>query len=84
MILKFNRYDRFLIQRFIFISTKNNCSNDDKLSSFKDQLENGPNFQDFIAGVVPRNVEHFSHYSGKLKREPDEEERHSLLIIFYH
>lgn len=62
------------------LSTTANTSDDDqaiaskeeKISSFRDELDNGPQLGDFIAGVVPRNVKTFTDYSGKIKREPGE------------
>lgn len=43
-----------------------------KISTFRDELDSGPQLGDFIAGVVPRNAEAFADYSGKVKREPGE------------
>ena len=55
------------------VSTKEN-----KIESFRDELNSGPQLGDFIAGVVPRNSEAFADYSGKIKREPGEKDRFVL------
>ena len=55
----------------------NNETNNDnkKLNNLRDMLENGPELGDFIGGVVPRNINAHSDYSGKIKREVGERER---------
>ena len=70
------------IQRWVRLSTDSSLSNadgsstKDKISlTFKEKLNKGPEFEDFIAGVVPRNIKTFGDYQGKLKREIGENER---------
>ena len=56
-------------------------SDDNKIKSFRDELDSGPDLGDFIAGVVPRNVDAFTEYSGKIKRESGETGRFVLLFL---
>lgn len=46
-----------------------------KIVEFKQKLQDGPQFDEFIAGVVPRNVNSYSDYGGKIKREKGETQR---------
>ncbi|OTF79291.1 lipoyl synthase, mitochondrial-like protein, partial [Euroglyphus maynei] len=55
-------------------SSSNTAGDEDKIT-LKEKLDKGPGFEDFIAGVIPRNVQSFSDYQGKLKREIGENER---------
>lgn len=43
-----------------------------RLQSFRSELNSGPQLGDFIGGVVPRNTDAYSNYSGKIKRESGE------------
>ena len=69
----------------LLFSTSNNYDNSstlptisttrEKINEFRVELENGPQLGDFIAGVVPRNVNTYADYSEKIKRVPGESGR---------
>merc|ERR1712223_1352793 len=58
--------------RFCHISTTDSKSK--KQSKLQEQLDEGPNLEDFIAGVVPRNAT-WQSYDGQLKLEKGEKGR---------
>lgn len=67
-----------LVPSSSFSSSSNEASTTsgtDKRSSFSSTLDDGPGLGDFIAGVVPRNLDDYADYKAKLKREKGENER---------
>lgn len=67
------RYIHLNCQSYSLFSQK--CySNNSNLEKFKTKLNDGPELQDFIAGVVPRG-NNWDNYDGKLKRGKGDNER---------
>ena len=56
-------------------------SGSEKVKELKAAMEDGPDLGDFIAGVVPREVE--GGYSGKLKLEKGGKDLNQNLNIIY-
>lgn len=67
------RYVNLNCQNYLLFSQK--CySNNSNIEKLKIKLNDGPELQDFIAGVVPRG-NNWDNYNGKLKRGKGENER---------
>lgn len=66
----------YLIPTSCFSDESSILSQPKKVEELRDQLDNGPQFSDFIAGVVPRETKSFNEYTGKIKRERGEAQRY--------
>ncbi|UXI21454.1 hypothetical protein NH340_JMT07397 [Sarcoptes scabiei] len=55
------------------VKEKSLNKNKTPIESFRNKLEDGPNFQDFIGGVVPRSQFDSTQYDGKLKLDDNHE-----------
>ena len=68
---------KYLLRRRLLTDSRryiSNANDDQSIDKFRNQLKDGPQFSDFIAGVVERD-DKWTDYSGKLKRESGDNQR---------